>query len=58
MPTKLSHRHCMRWRQSIYGKEHASKQATMDALAITHRLLRGYFELRIRITLGIFPLRS
>ena len=26
--TKLDYRHCMRWRQSIYGKEHAGNQAT------------------------------
>ena len=29
----------------------------MDALAITHRLLRGNYELGIRITLGLFSIR-
>ena len=32
--------------------------ATMGALAIVDRLLRGNFELGIKITLGFFPMRS
>ena len=31
---------------------------TMGALAIVDRLLRGNFELGIKITLGFFPMRS
>ena len=30
----------------------------MGALAIVDRLLRGNFELGIKITLGFFPMRS
>ena len=31
---------------------------SMGALAIVDRLLRGNFELGIKITLGFFPMRS
>ena len=39
-------------------RRNARNVLIMGALAIVDRLLRGNFELGIKITLGFFPMRS